>query len=207
MPELISIETAIEKNLVSSENVILIALEVSVIDPSTGQEAEVLRLVRNNEPITWHNNLYGPVDFEIEVKHSAGEVPSVSLNISDYTQAVQQKMQEYGGGVGFGVKMIVINTGNMLQPPELVETFIVTGASAANYKVSWALGALDPSRLRFPRRTQWRDRCSWRFKSAECGYTGTAPSCDLTLQGDNGCGVKGNSRNFGGCPGLARRFK
>lgn len=203
--ENLSIEMVIEKNLSSSDNAMLVALEIDVIDPNSQVVIEVLRVVRNNEEITWNNKFFAPADFDLEMKHAAGELPSVTIGIKDYTLAVQQKMQDYGGGVGFTVRVIVINSGNLMGPPELIETFKVTGASAADYIVNWTLGALDPSRLRFPRRTQWTDRCSWQFKSEDCAYKGLDSSCDLTLQGPNGCGKKGNERNFGGCPGLIPR--
>jgi hypothetical protein len=32
--------------------------------------------------------------------------------------------------------------------------------------------------------------------------TGIMPSCDLSLQGPNGCAAHNNTQNFGGFPGL-----
>ncbi|CDT54306.1 Putative Phage-related protein-like (fragment) [Vibrio coralliirubri] len=86
-----------------------------------------------------------------------------------------------------------------------METFQVTGASAKNYEVSWTLGAMDLLRVRTPRRRQMRNRCCWRYKSKECGYTGAQKYCDLSLQGLNGCTAHDNEGNFGGFPGITNQ--
>lgn len=200
--ENLSLEMVIEKNLIASTAAFLVALEIEVKDPETYQAVETIRVVKNNEPIRYQGKDYGMMDFDLEVTHAAGELPKVKLSITDYTQVVQQKMQAYGGGVGFKVKLFVINSGELSSPPGVVQHYIVTDASAANYVVSWTLGADNPGQLRLPRRLQRRDMCQWRYKSTECGYKGTLPSCDLTLQGNNGCAKHKNEDNFGGFPGL-----
>lgn len=67
-----------------------------------------------------------------------------------------------------------------------------------------------------------RDFCSWRFKSAQCGFgynivgypsplgtldstnfpLASATSCDHTLKGANGCAAHTNTIRFGGFPGI-----
>lgn len=205
MPNSISIEMAIEKNLIASTNPLLIALEVDVVDPISYQFVETLYLVRNSEHITHMGNIYGPVDFDLRVSHAAGELPSVSITVQDHSLAIQQKMQEYGGGAGFRVRMKVLNGGNLNAPPELVENYIITKGSAQNYVVTWNIGTNDPGQLRVPSRKQ-RHICGWRYKDPDtCAYSGAMTSCDLTLQGDNGCAAHGNEGNFGGFIGINSR--
>lgn len=200
----LSVEMMIEKNLIASTAVFLTLLEIDVIDPDTRSMVETIRVAKNTEPVTYRGNLYGLADFELDIKHARGELPSVRLSMQDHSQAIQNLMQRYGGGVGFGIRMLIVNSEMLNEEPEIIETYTVVDASAENYVTSWSLGIVDPGQLRFPRRTQRRDICQWRYKSTECGYTGALLDCDLTLQGDNGCAHHQNERNFSGYPGLSK---
>lgn len=202
MPAHLSVATVIEKNRIRSTEAFLYLLEVEVIDPKTRQYVETMRFCRNDEAISYQGNLYTAANFDIEVKQETGSVPEIRLSCIDYSRALQARMQLYGGGVGFNVKIIVVTTADITQPPDLVEDFRVISASAADYAVSFTLGAENPLTLRFPMHNQYADRCRWRFKSPQCGYAGELQTCDLSLQGPNGCAAHGNERRFGGFPGL-----
>jgi phage-related protein len=84
------------------------------------------------------------------------------------------------------------------------QNFVLMSAVAKdeNYSIEFTLGAENPLALRFPYRQQFRNRCEWVYKGNECRYAGGLPSCDLTLDGDNGCRVHNNTYNFGGFFGL-----
>lgn len=201
MPNKLSIETAIDKSNMSSKTAYLVALEVSVKN-DYGIVTDYIRVVRNNEDVVHMGNLFVATNFDITVKSEVGEMPSVQVTISDFKRIIQHKMQQHGGGVGFGVKLMVLNSDRLDHPPETVEFFEVIRASAPNYQAIWELGTKNPLTSRFPRRKQMRDRCSWRYKSAECGYKGALSSCDLSLRGPNGCAAHNNTPRFGGCPGI-----
>lgn len=201
----LSIASVIEKNRLSSDVPWLICLDIDVIDPASLGVVETIRLVRNTEAITFNGFAYTPSNFDIELKSSAGEQQTVSVSINDYSLAIQKRMQDYAGGVGFKVTVAVVNAGNLTQPPEIVEHFEVVGANSNNYVCSFTLGAENNLTKSFPRRRQMRDFCQWRYKGAECGYTGTAPTCDLSLQGPNGCAAHNNVVRFGAYPGLSGR--
>lgn len=52
-----------------------------------------------------------------------------------------------------------------------------------------SVGALEPVQA----------LCVYPYRDSEtCGYTGTLPSCDLTLKGSNGCEAHGNAHRHGG---------
>ena len=202
MPKSISVTTAIEKAKLASENALLVALDVKVKQPNSDVVIEELHLVRNSEDIDYQGVTYKAFPFEIDIKIEAGGVPVVTMSGTDMTKTLHRRMQDYGGMVGSEVKFFVINTGAMDREPDVVEDFLVTSGSAKNFSVTFQLGAENALATPFPRRRQLRDRCAWKYKSAECGYIGTLPSCDLTLQGDNGCKVHENTLNFGGFPGI-----
>lgn len=202
MAKSLSVASVIEKNNIASSSPFLVCATVTVIDPATGQEVIKFRLVRNSEDITYQGELYTAIEFDIELKSEAGTQQSVKMRLVDFTRAVQEQMQAYGGGVGSAVEIMILNYGNIEQPPEVVEYFQITSASTQNYEVSWILGAENALAISFPRRKQGKDRCQWRYKSGECGYTGGLPSCDQTLRGNNGCQAHQNSIHYGAFPGI-----
>lgn len=207
MSNSISIVSALEKSKLSSDVPFLVCLDVLVVDRATAEVVDALRLVKNNENITYRGLLYTAVSFDIQAKYEVGAQPSVTLTIQDLSRSVQSLMQQYGGGVGFRVAVFVINSSELDAPAEAVEYFKVISASAANYVVSWSLGVENLLAVRFPRRLQMRSRCAWRFKDPNtCGYTGGLPTCDLTLEGPNGCRAHANTSRFGGFPGINKNI-
>ena len=201
----LSIASIIEKNRISSEVPWLILLDIAVVDPATLMTVETLHLARNVDPVTFNGVTYAPAAFDISLKAEAGSQQEISLSIKDYTLAVQQRMQDYGGGIGFNVTVMVVNAGNLGQNPEVAEYFQVTAAETANYECSFTLGAENNITKAFPRRRQSKDYCQWRYKGPECGYTGSMPSCDLSLKGPNGCKAHQNVVHFGAFPGINSR--
>ena len=199
----LSVASVLEKNRLDSDVPFLVALDNEVVDPDTGTVEEILYLVLNDSEITFNGNPYQPTKFDITFSAEAATSSGVNLTISDMSGAIQARMEEYGGGIGFNVTMYVINGGALDQPPEIEEFFQVVGASAKNYRCSFALGADNETLKTFPRRRQTKDFCQWRYKDpTTCRYAGTLPTCDLSLQGANGCATHGNTINFGAYPGL-----
>lgn len=204
MPKSLSIASVIEKNRLSSDVPFLVCIDIQVIDPITSAFVEMLHLVRNSENITFNGFEYQALMFDINLKSEAGSQSPVSLTVTDYTKALQGRMQAYGGGVGFKVTVMVVNAGALNQPPEVIEDFEVVGASASDYVSTFDLGVESALSKTFPRRRQTRDFCQWRYKDPNtCGYTGALPKCDLSLQGTNGCAAHTNTIRFGAYPGIS----
>ena len=201
MPKPLSIASVIEANRLSSEIPFLCLIDLEVVDPSTGVVVATEHIARNPEPVVFNGHTYEPGAFDIQLKQD-NSVSEVTLTVNDYTQTIQGYMEQYGGGVGSNVTFYLVNAGNLSQPPEVVEYFQIVSASSSEYTQAFTLGAENTLMMTFPRRRQTRDFCQWRFKSSDCGYTGAMNTCDLTLQGPNGCEAHGNSLNFGGMPGI-----
>jgi len=202
MPKSLSIASVIEKNRLSSGTPWLICIDISVIDPASGTLVEKIYLVRNTEGIVFNGNTYIPASFDIQLIDESGKLNTVNLVIKDYTGAIQAQMQLYQGGVGFAVAVSIVNAGNLLQPPEVVEYFQVVGASSSVYAVTFSLGAPNLLTKAFPNRIQYRDFCQWRYKGPQCNYTGPMNACDLSLNGAQGCVAHGNQANYGAFPGI-----
>lgn len=202
MPKKLSVADIIEKNKLYSSTPFVILVDLQVIDPTTGTTVTTLYLARNNEDVVYGGNTYLKANFEFQYEATAGEFPSVSISVNDMTNAIQAIMQNYGGGVGSTLTIYVVNTDQLDQPADNIEYFDVLGARAANYVVQWTLGGENILSRQFPKRKQFKNRCNWRYKGTECGYAGVLDSCDLSLDGANGCSVHNNSANYGGFPGI-----
>tara|TARA_R110000851_G_C13102760_1_gene569244 strand:- start:27304 stop:27942 length:639 start_codon:yes stop_codon:yes gene_type:complete len=204
MPNNLSIASVIEKNKLTSTVAYLILTKITIIDPATGLLVETLYLVKNTEDVIYDGQTYTAFAFDISTEDSVDGASSVSLTVTDYSQAIQARAEAYGGCVGSSVEIIIIastSVGTSLKP-EVTEFFEIISASAENYIISWTMGAEDILAQRFPRRKQMRDRCSWVYKGNECTYAGEVTTCDRSLLGDNGCQAHNNTINFGGFPGI-----
>lgn len=200
----LSIASVIESNKISSENAITMALDIDVIDPTTLAVAQRVRLVNYNSDLTIEGNLYNKASFDIQLKESATEVQNIQLTVQDQAGILMPYLKAYRGGVYSTVLVSIVSVqpDNTTAVMDFSEIFEVVSAGANDFVVNFEIGAENPLVKVFPQRRQMRDRCPYRFKSTECGYTGSATSCDLTLTGDNGCRVKGNQARFGGYPAI-----
>jgi phage-related protein len=201
----LSVASVIEKNRLESNIAFLVLVQIEIFDPATYSYPEIVRAVNNDEDITFAGESWTAQPFDIELKYEAGSVPDVTLSVKDFNRVLLGKLETYAGGIGSRVTMIILNSGNLSQGPEVQEVFEIIGSSANDYVVSLKLGAESTLTRLFPGRMQMRDRCSWRYKGPECGYTAGMPTCDLSLQGPNGCAAHSNAVNFGGFPGLVNR--
>jgi hypothetical protein len=201
----LSVASVIEKNKVSSGVAFVVLAKFEIFNSVTQQFVETIYVANNDEAISFQGNTYVPFVFSVDVKYEAGAVPTFTMTATDFQKVLMNRLQVYGGATGSRVTLIVANSGNLSQGPEVSEVFEIIGSSASEWTITFTLGAESVLTRLFPGRTQMRDRCSWRYKGAECGYTGAMATCDLSLQGANGCAAHNNTANFGGFPALQNR--
>lgn len=202
MPRSISLASVIEKNKIASDVPYLIAVEVFLKDSETKEVLETLRFVNNDEDVTFEGNLFSKGVFDLTYKEEAGGIGSASISVNDYSQIIAQREEEYSGGIGSSVRVLVLNSAQLSETPDVELFYDITGSQSSNWQVTWALGAENALALPFPRFKQRRDRCRFRYKDANCEYSGAIATCDLTLDGPNGCTSHSNEINFGGFPGI-----
>jgi len=187
----------IEKNKIASTTPWIILLEIKVSD------TEILRLCNNTEDIEFQRNTYYAMPFNISASqtNAKGEIPTVTLQVSNVSRMLQPYIESYSGGVGMEVKLIVVNTAHLSENyTELEMTFDILGTEADANWVHFTLGAPNPLRKRFPQLRYIAEHCQWTFKSAECGYKGSATECKRTFEW---CRLLGNTKRFGGYIGLS----
>ena len=157
----------IEKNKTASPYAWLVLLEITLIDST------IFRLVRNEEDITFESNTYTAFNFQLEptVLKSKGQIPTLTLRVSNVTLLLQSKLQELNGGIGSTVRMIIVNSNLLAEDfSDLEMNFEVLAASSTNMWVEFILGSPSPLRQRFPLEKYQALGCDWRFESIECDY-------------------------------------
>ena len=200
----VTLATAIDKNRFSSDEVYLLLLEVDITDPTTGSVLETVYCTNNNENYTWNGILYKSIPFEVELTQDKDTTPSATLTVYDFSQTIVAALTSDGWSMSWPARFKVINASNPSSTPDLEQDFRLLDATVGSdkYTVNFTVGSENPLALRFPIRQQFRNRCQWGYKSAQCKYAGSMGSCDYTLDGSNGCIAHANAINFGGFPGV-----
>lgn len=171
-------QTAIlEKNKLASDAPFLILVEITHT-----ALPEPIRVVRNNEDITWRGNPWEafPVDFGTQSVNGQEE-PALDMTISNCGGTLQTYIQQYNG-LGDAEVCIFIVHANMLDSgTPLNELDLVV--SETKYDEQWITFRLTASpeiMNRFPSCTYAAQYCPYKFKSIRCGYNGSDGPCRNT---------------------------
>ena len=184
-----------EKNDLTSAHPWLVLLEIQF-------DGDTIRLVRNEADVTWDSQTWTRFPFELDVigETRRGEVPAVTLRVSNISRVIQAYIEDYDGGVDADVIIRVVHANHLsVTTPALRLDYIVTNVSADSKEVRFTLGAGNLLRRRFPAGRFLQNFCRWRFKSTQCGYAGAETECSKTL---SRCRELANSPRFGGFPGV-----
>lgn len=188
----------LEKNRLTSTHPWLLLIEVTT-------PGATMYFVRNTEDFLYNGVLYTafPFDIEADKQETKGQIPTVTLRVSNITRAVQAEIEQYSGLVGEEVRLIVVNSDNPLEDySDLTFDFEILACSATAIWVTFILGAPNLLTKRFPLYRYMSNFCRYVgfFKGPECGYSGGVTTCKGTLAD---CQAKANSERFGGFVGLS----
>lgn len=176
----------------------------------TWPDGSALRLVRNTDDIQFdcgdgHGvQTYTAFNWKFDTleQKSDGSIPTWGVKCSNVNRSVEALLEQFGGGVGGNVAIYVVNGSSLKREAELELYFSIVESGSDVHWVTFTLGAPSPFRILYIRHTFAPDRCIWQYKSTQCGYTGSLPTCSLSLVDSNGCRVHANAANFGGFPGI-----
>ena len=200
-----------EKNKLATDGLFLLALEITI--PGVGTP---VRVVRNNENITWRGETWVAFPFELDEigEESKGEVPRVELRVSNVSRSMESYLQDYdlytktNGYTPITVSIFVVNSKNLASSdPEVEHLFELTQAKTNAVWATFTLGASNPFNKRFPQHRILKNHCRFIYNypvgtSVLCGAPGSAyTTCDKTLPA---CRLRNNSTRFGGFPGVGR---
>lgn len=187
----------LEKNRLATPNPWLLLLDIELPD------ATMLYICRNTEDVVFQTRTYTAFPFELEpTKESGkGEIPTITLRISNVTQVLQAYLEAQDGALGSIISLRVVNAALLEEDyAELTMVFDVLTAVCDARWITFTLGAPNPLRASFPQFRFLAGHCRWQFKSPECAYAGASAVCKRTL---SYCRELNNAERFGGFPGLA----
>lgn len=196
----------VEKNKLNSDSAFLILLEITI--PSV---TEVIRIVNNNEDITWNSNTWQRFPFDIdEISESSNaELSEIQIKVSNVNNVVGQYIRQYdthvknNGFEAITATIYIVNTNDLDNPSPVYSTNVILSSSSINHmEVNFTLAARDLYRAMTPTYRMYPNNCRFSFKSTKCGYVGTATSCDKSL---GTCKTLGNSNRYGGFPTIGNK--
>lgn len=194
--ENLSLNALIEKNKATQSTPWITLLEIQIKDTDI-----VIRLVKDVKTQEWGGQEWIAFPFEFgEIKEDIKEYPEVEVTINNSTRELQPYIEDYSGCVNSKVIMRIVYAGNLNinnYKAEIEESFSITGTTTDANNVTFKLGASQPNSIRFPLNRFLKNHCRFVFKSAKCGYVGSAVSCDKTRAT---CETLNNLTRFGGFP-------
>lgn len=203
---MLSNTTKIEKNQLNSNSVWLSMLEINI--PSV---AETLRIVNNNEDITWKGFTWLKFPFELdEISQNANaETSQFQIKVGNVKNIIGQYIRQYDAYVktnGFApitVILYIINSKDLANTIPVYSTNLILTTSNLNHlEVSFTVSARDLFRARTPQTRMFPNSCRFKFKSTLCGYSGVVSTCDKSL---SRCRQLDNSKRYGGFPAIGNQ--
>lgn len=192
-----SIAALKEKNKISNTAPFLLLIKI-VVTPEI-----VIRLVNNNEDIPW--NGYEWQRFPVkpgDVPEDSKAIQQVQLSVSNVDGLVQSYLEEYNGLTDCEITLYIVHAAHLdLTEAEIEETFTIQSADYDEEWVTFTLGGENVQYFRFPLWKYLQRSCppKIKYKGVRCGSTSNLPTCPKTL---DGCRERGNSKRFGGEPGM-----
>lgn len=186
----------IEKNKLGSDEVWVWLVQIPLSDSGD------IRVCDYDQTLSWGGEDWLPFPFEIDVvgETQKGEIPLVNVRVSNVTRVLIPYLEQGRAGVGSTVYLRIVNTAKLDGATAEIEfEFICTGCKVDAKWVTFALGAKNILRRRFPRNRVLKNFCRYKFKDARCGYSGAETECNHTLER---CRELSNSTRFGGFPGV-----
>ncbi|HNV61411.1 MAG TPA: DUF2163 domain-containing protein [Candidatus Cloacimonas acidaminovorans] len=139
-------------------------------------------------------------------ENSSGEIDSFDVQISNVSRFMQAYLEAYDFR-GKKIEIMLVWADRLDEAENKIKfTFYIDSYNAnekvVNFKLTSKFDLLD---VQLPFGTYNRNYCRWRFKSSECGYTGTVTSCKKTKQECRD--VMNNVLRYGGFPSIPANGK
>ena len=165
-------------------------------------EDTTIRLTSNLTEVVFQTFTYYPFPMEVQMtpQSLAGDIPEVNISVSNADRVLQGTIESLDGAVDSEVIMYIVHAGNLASDfSDFERHFKILSTMCNNEWVTFSLGLMSPTFMRYPLFRTMGSHCNWLFKGVECTYSGGTVSCDHTLKT---CQSLNNSVHFGGFPGL-----
>jgi len=161
-----------------------------------------LYYAENNENVSFGGTTHiaFPITFDVVGENKSGGIDKVQVTIANVSRLIGSYLEAYD----FRGKKVSIKTvwADQLNDPSnyIEDIFFVDDYRADENSVVFTLaGKFDVMDVALPLRKYSRNYCCWKFKSTECGYSGTDTVCNKTK---DRCKALGNYKRFGGFPSV-----
>lgn len=188
----------IEKNKLMSDGAWLILAEIIL-----NSGAEVVRIVRNTENITWDEETWIAYPFSIDLieSGSAGEIPKLTITASNVSGILQNMIAPYSGGVDAEVIIRVVHSSHLDESAYMQESYSVTKVTYNAEEIVFSLGIDISLNKRVPEKRYLKDHCPFRYGDTNCGVSESTitsfPTCNKTF---SDCIERVNQKRYGGFP-------
>jgi lambda family phage minor tail protein L len=142
-----------------------------------------------------------PITFDGIKENNQGQIDSVSVKVGNISRLIQGYLETYDLR-GKKVTIITVWASQLGDSnANIKDIFYIDSYSANEDEVNFTLTTkFDVLNVQLPQRRFLRSYCQWKFKGAECGYSGGETSCKKTKTDckEN----KDNYERFGGFPSI-----
>jgi len=197
-----------EKNKLHSTTGWLNLLEI-VIDASTS-----VRVVDDSSNFTWNGKTYYAASFAIGENRSSvdGSLDTIQIVASNISRELMEDVEALRI-IDAKAWMRLVHRTSSSATDVLEFRMFVQEIRCTFDSIGLTMGQSDLLSKPFPLNRFSRDRCRWVYKDANCGYVGTMLTCDLSLNGVDGCVAHGadevangltklHPNRFGGFPAI-----
>lgn len=184
----------------------LYALELLTTD--TVLNTKVVRLAASDKDVHFDDNLYTafPISHESIRTSTEMAVDATRVLVGVVDSTIIGLLFRHDGLRRAKVTILTVFDGLLDDPDNKIISFegYVSHAAISEQVASIEVTSkFDVQDIRLPRRVYLRDRCAWIYKDSNtCQYTGPLPTCDKSLDGNNGCRAHSNTARFGGFPAI-----
>lgn len=188
-----------EKNKIASDAPWIILLEIQL-------DGDTVRLCSNNEDLIWDSEVWQAFPFQLDAlaETGKGEIPAVTVKVSNITGEIQQALESADGANGTPVIIRVVNS--EVSSPTEAELELEFVLDRTDYDEQWVTFFLTGSNClsrRIPRGRYLKNFCRFQYGGIECGVSAATvasyPNCGRTRAD---CETRGNSTRFGGFPAM-----
>jgi lambda family phage minor tail protein L len=175
----------------------------------------------NHPSIVFANNTYQPAPIECEgFEVTSRGLPNPKIIVSNVLSVMGGLIRNFDGLQGAKLTRTKLRSPNSQLPTPNFTVADVLGipdiyivdrpTNHTRLTVTFELRSIfDLSGLKLPRRTILQSVCPYVYKSAECGYTGSLPTCNRDVDDcfdhfEQLTGDANPTLNFGGFPGVDR---
>lgn len=207
MPETVSALTTAAKNSLHQTNAWVWLIEADV------DGTNCIRVCDSAASITYGGKVYVPFPLSIEglASDTAGTLPQVTISVSNLSREVSDQL-DAGNLIDRRVQIYMMNRADTAFAFDR-GLWRILDATLDERLATFRVGPYGLFDAPFPARRQARTRCDYIYGGSECQYkialpnlvSGTYPNfagstCDLSLDGGNGCRAHGANATANGLP-------